>query len=200
MTPTAAIYGNSQAGGTGAIVQDALQARGWQVTRWFQNGAKAGTIVAKAIANLPGPGVVVLFAGDATAEQMAVVKKAAGPGRVVWVANPPATKIANLPLARSVFGKHITDAEYWLTSGVAKDREVDAKRAKQAAYGLNIAFVDPRALAYPAQPDGIHATGSTAKAWAGLVVDAVEGRGGSPWGVLALAAGVAAVTKALRLW
>lgn len=200
MTPTAAIYGNSQAGGTGAIVEDALQAAGWKVTRWFQNGAKAGTIVAKALANLPGPSVVVMFAGDATAEQMAVVKQAVGKGRLVWVANPPATKIGNLPLARSVFGKHVTDAEYWLRSGVGADRENDARRAKRAADDLDIVFVDPRVLAYPAQPDGIHATGETARQWAGLVVDAVEGRGGSPWGWLALGAGVAAVTKALRLW
>ena len=197
--PTAAIYGNSQAGGTGAIVEAGLQARGWQVTRWFQNGAKAGTIVAKALANLPGPGVVVLFAGDATAEQMAVVKKAAGPGRVVWVANPPATKIANLPLARSVFGKHVTDSDYWLTSGVAEDREVDARRAKKAAASLDLAFVDPRALAYPAQPDGIHATGETAKQWAGLVVDAVL-QPPSGFGWLLVAAGGLAVTKVLRWW
>jgi len=199
MTQTAAIYGNSQAGGTGAIVQDALQAAGWKVTRWFQNGAKAGTIVAKALANLPGPSVVILFAGDATVEQMAVVKQAAGKGRVVWVANPPATKIGNLPLARSVFGKHVTNEEYWLKSGVGADREVDARRAKRAAASLDIAFVDPRALAYPAQPDGIHATGETARQWAGLVVDAVlHPPGGFGW--LLVAAGGLAVTKALRLW
>lgn len=197
--PTAAIYGNSQAGGTGAIVQDALQARGWQVTRWFQNGAKAGTIVSKALANLPGPSVVVMFAGDATVEQMAVVKKAAGPGRVVWVANPPATKIANLPLARSVFGKHVTDSDYWLKSGVGANREDDARRAKKAAASLDLAFVDPRALAYPAQPDGIHATGETARQWAQLVVDAVlRPPGGFGW--LLVAAGGLAVTKVLRWW
>ena len=193
MTPTAAIYGNSQAGATGAVVDALLRDDGWTVRRWFQNGAKAKTIVAKALQGWPAD-VAIMFAGDADAAQVRAV--AAAYPRVVWVANPPATQIASIAQARAVFGAHVKTADHWFASGVAAERERDARELRAACSAAGVTVVDPRDVVrpFPAQPDGIHMAGQTAQRVAQAVVGAVKGGGGG-WGWLWLAAGAAALAR-----
>ena len=193
MATTAAIYGNSQAGATGAVVEALLRADGWQVSRWFQNGAKAKAIATKALQGDPAD-VAIMFAGDADASQVRAV--AAAYPRVVWVANPPATQIADLSRARAAFGSHVKTASHWFTSGVAAEREQDAKTLRDACNAAGVSLVDPRDVVrpFPAQPDGIHMAGQTAQRVAQAIVSAAKGDGGG-WGWLWLAAGVAALAR-----
>lgn len=195
MSKSAAIYGNSQAGATGAVLESLLREDGWQVSRWFQNGAKAKAICAKAVEH-PSNAVAIMFAGDASEPQMREV--AAAYPRVVWVANPPATQITDLPKARAVFGSHVKTTDHWFSSGVAKEREDDATDLRRSASRLEIELVDPRQVVqpFPAQPDGIHMAGATAQKVAEAVKSAVEAPQGS-WSWLWLAAGGFALWRAI---
>lgn len=180
-TPKAVIVGDSQAQGAGPYLRDRLRDDfGYTVpSPYGKHGAgSVGVLeVAKAAAvDHPDADLVVVFSGSV--EKNAI----AGQGiadlwpdaQIVWYGSAPATKIVDLSHAKSVFGSHVKDTNYWFTSGEADARE---KRNQQlpALLPKRIQYMDWRTLALPnavAQPsgvsfpnliDGIHITGAIAK-------------------------------------
>ena len=168
------VFGDSQSQRMGKRLEEILQSAGHAVKRISRAGYSTAKLLAAARKSVTPSNydVVYVFSGGndpsaSTAPVSALLHYLKPAGRVIFVGLPPATVIANVPLARKVFGSKVSGPNYWLTSGTAKRRE-DKNRAfkpvVQRSYGT---YYDVRDLfaggKLPPQPDGIHVAGDTAR-------------------------------------
>ena len=121
--------------------------------------------------------LVVVFSGSTAGGAPAAkqIPKLFSSAKIYWYGSAPATTIKNLTTARAAFGKKVSDANYWFSSGEAAARE-QRNAELPAMLPPNVQYVDWRSLLLPdavTQPsgvrfpdlqDGIHVTGSTAEA------------------------------------
>ena len=200
----ALVIGDSQAQGAGAVLESLLVTKGYKVERHGFAGYQTYKIrnEAKKLAGKDFD-LVCVFSGSndspgdhsSALELVNIWPKA----QVWWFAPPPATYILDLPLAQKVFGSHITSPEHWAQTGFAASREKIAKEFRETLKpaGSRVRYLDIRSQfpnGYPAQPDGLHITKTTAQdALPGLIEVAVAPpKKAAPWGIVGLAAAIGA--------
>jgi lysophospholipase L1-like esterase len=175
------IIGDSQSQGIGVALQKILKAQGDQVTRISRAGygtAKLLTTAKQTVTPASYDVIFVFVGGNNTWSPSAstplkasltpvneMLDFLAPAGAVVWIGPPPATEIANLPLARKVFGTKVNDRSYWFTTGTARRREEKNNLYRSAVRGGNAQYFDVRSVLspFPPQGDGIHVTGKSAQ-------------------------------------
>jgi len=197
----ALIIGDSQSRGIGRVLAKVLRRRGWQVTEAGRSGHSTAQTLKKA-RKLQNRGTytrVYVFSGgnnprEGQGNQAAQLVSLFPAGSVAWIGPPPATKIGNLHTARKAFGKKVTHADYWRTSGFAAKRESINAALKQAVSSI-AAWHDVRDLfpdGVPPQTDGIHVRGKSAQRIAShLATDPFSGHGGDSgfvWAVVGVGA------------
>jgi hypothetical protein len=178
MSNRAFIVGDSQAQGAGAYLQKRLERDGWLVDRSSKHGAGSAEVLKLAEAQASEQyGLVVVFSGSTAGGAPAAkqIPKLFSSAKIYWYGSGPATTIKNLATARAVFGKKVSDADYWFSSGEAAARE-QRNAEMPALLPPSVQYVDWRSLSlpdavtqpsgvrFPSLQDGIHVTGSTAAA------------------------------------
>jgi len=169
----ALIIGDSQAGGPlGAEIARDLEALGYGTKITAEAGSSGASIATKISQDAKGFDLVVaIFGGNDSSESVAVnaleaMYKAcqeAG-AHLIAVGPPPATKITDIGMARTVFGDNVKGANSHLTrdGGDYAERRIaiaqaidSAARGRDGLSSFGIASRIP-ADQYPEQPDGIH--------------------------------------------
>ena len=178
MAGRAFIVGDSQAQGAGAFLQKRLERDGWLVDRSSKHGAGSAEVLKLAEAQAGERyDLVVVFSGSTAGGAPAAkqIPKLFSTAKIYWYGSGPATTIKNLSTARAVFGKKVTDAQYWFESGEAGAREQrnaemptllppSVQYVDWRSLTLPDAVIQPSGVTFPNLNDGIHVTGATAQA------------------------------------
>jgi len=175
------ILGNSQSGGAGSVLESALESRGISVVRKYKNGSGNDDLLrqlreAKNSIKSSKIDRVHVFGGDADEDGVEQFVSEVGNAPILWWSSSPATRIASMSTAKSVFGSKVTSEDYWFSSGEASRREDRNKKLKSLLSKYkNVTVMDYRdfpvadsvvqksGVYWPDQPDGIHISNKTAK-------------------------------------